>query len=153
MTSSPSAGSEDPSGFSPRPRLRASDADREATVRVLHDAVGRGLLTLHEADERMESAYATRFVDDLAPLTADLPPTQIVGVTAPGWGLLRAMALEQVRVALTEVSGRGFRGNRRLALGLALATVVVLMVLGFGAMAVHALLEGGHGFEGGAYGR
>ena len=56
------------------PSMRASDADRHATVHVLQDAVARGLLTTDEGGERMAVAYAARHLDDLPPLTADLPP-------------------------------------------------------------------------------
>jgi hypothetical protein len=53
--------------------MRASDQDREQVVARLNEAVGRGLLTLPEAEERIAAAYAARFLDDLTPLTADLP--------------------------------------------------------------------------------
>src|SRR6478752_3051275 len=64
--------------------LRASDADRVAVVRRLHDAVVRGLLTMEECDERVAAAYAARFVRDLPPLTADLPPAPSTAPVAPG---------------------------------------------------------------------
>lgn len=54
-------------------QMRASDQDREQVVARLNDAVGKGLLTLPEAEERIAAAYAARFLDDLTPLTADLP--------------------------------------------------------------------------------
>jgi hypothetical protein len=54
-------------------QMRASDQDREQVVERLNAAVGRGLLTLPEAEERIAAAYAARYLDDLAPLTADLP--------------------------------------------------------------------------------
>jgi len=57
------------------PDLRASDADREAIAERLRAAAGEGRLTLEEADERLAAAYAARTVAELAPLTADLPPT------------------------------------------------------------------------------
>src|SRR4051794_41974535 len=56
------------------PPVRASDADRQAVVAVLHDAFTRGLLTMEECDERMAAAYSARFVRGLPPLTAHLPP-------------------------------------------------------------------------------
>src|SRR4051794_37120811 len=76
----------------PTPRARASDADREAVVRTLHDAVTRGLLTLQEGDERMAAAYAARFLDDLPSLTADLPPAAPSAPVAPGWRALVLLA-------------------------------------------------------------
>ena len=54
-------------------QMRASDQDREQVVARLNDAVGKGLLTLPEAEERIAAAYAARFLDELTPLTADLP--------------------------------------------------------------------------------
>ncbi|MBB5897686.1 DUF1707 SHOCT-like domain-containing protein [Kutzneria kofuensis] len=54
-------------------QMRASDQDREQVVDRLNAAVGKGLLTLPEAEERIAAAYAARYLDDLTPLTADLP--------------------------------------------------------------------------------
>jgi hypothetical protein len=54
-------------------QMRASDEDRERVVTRLNEAVGKGLLTLPEAEERIATAYAARYLDDLPPLTADLP--------------------------------------------------------------------------------
>jgi Domain of unknown function (DUF1707) len=54
-------------------QMRASDEDRERVVARLNEAVGLGLLTLPEAEERIATAYAARYLDDLTPLTADLP--------------------------------------------------------------------------------
>jgi hypothetical protein len=53
--------------------IRASDADRERVAATLRDAAGQGLLTLAEVDERLARVYAATHVEDLAPLTADLP--------------------------------------------------------------------------------
>lgn len=53
--------------------VRASDADRERVAGILRAAAGAGLLGLDEVDERLAAVYATRYVAELAPLTADLP--------------------------------------------------------------------------------
>jgi DUF1707 SHOCT-like domain/2TM domain len=53
--------------------VRASDADRDQVAAIVAGAVGKGLLTLVEADERLAKVYAARYVSDLAPITADLP--------------------------------------------------------------------------------
>jgi hypothetical protein len=58
---------------SPGPSPRASDAEREAVARRLHDAVGEGRLTQAEADERLAVLWTTRTQGELAPLVADLP--------------------------------------------------------------------------------
>jgi hypothetical protein len=82
-----------------QPRLRASDLDRTATVRVLQDAVARGLLTLDEGSDRMAAAFAAVHLVELAPLTADLPAGR-PSSSAPGWRPLATMAVEQVRSSL-----------------------------------------------------
>jgi hypothetical protein len=123
--------------------LRASDADREAVVRRLHDAVATGLLTLEECDERVAAAYAARFVRELPPLTADLPPVAPPASVAPGWRALVVMAWVQLRTALAGVSWRGVRARPRLAV----AAVAALAVLLVGAGVVAAMGDGGHEFH------
>ncbi|MGY1680804.1 DUF1707 domain-containing protein [Geodermatophilus sp. SYSU D01176] len=70
------------------PAVRASDADREATVTRLQRAVAEGRIDLSEFGDRVEAAYAAGTLDDLAALVADLPPdapppVQIVGKRTP----------------------------------------------------------------------
>ncbi|MEU3721839.1 DUF1707 domain-containing protein [Streptomyces sp. NPDC031705] len=55
------------------PALRASDADREAVVDRLRDAVAEGRLDMEEFEERLEAVYASRTYAELEPLTRDLP--------------------------------------------------------------------------------
>src|SRR5690348_7096937 len=78
-----------------RVRPRASDSDRQATVRVLQDALARGQLTFEEAGDRMSAAWGARYVADLAPLTADLPPAVPEAPAAPGWAAVAQLALVQ----------------------------------------------------------
>ena len=52
--------------------LRASNADREAVVAVLHDAAADGQLSLPEMEDRLRLAYRAVTVADLQPLTVDL---------------------------------------------------------------------------------
>jgi hypothetical protein len=52
---------------------RASDAEREATVTRLREAAAEGRLTVEEFTERIDAAYASSTLDELEPLTADLP--------------------------------------------------------------------------------
>lgn len=64
--------------------VRASDADREATVTRLQSAVGEGRIDLEEFGERADAAYAAVTRDQLELLVADLPahpalPVEIVG--------------------------------------------------------------------------
>jgi Domain of unknown function (DUF1707)/Cell wall-active antibiotics response 4TMS YvqF len=53
--------------------VRASDAEREATVDRLRHAAGEGRLTLEELAQRVEAADSARTRADLARLVADLP--------------------------------------------------------------------------------
>jgi hypothetical protein len=53
--------------------LRASDAEREATMERLREAAGAGRLTLEELADRIEAAGEARTRADLAALTGDLP--------------------------------------------------------------------------------
>ena len=119
--SSPSSPSQPPPG----PPPRASDADREVVVRVLQDAVARGLLTMDEGDERIAATFAAKFLRDLPPLTADLPPAPLRAPVAPGWGALATMAWLQLRTALAGLSRPGARPRLALAV---LALVAVLSI-------------------------
>lgn len=120
-----------PSEFPQTPSVRASDADREAVVAVLHDAVLRGLLTPEEGNERVSAAYGARFVGDLRPLTADLPPAPVSAPAAPGWRALMLLAWLQLRTLFTRTTVRNVRARPRLVL----AVVALLAVLSLGAMA------------------
>ena len=62
----------DPTRSGP-PRLRTSDTEREHVAEMLRAAMTEGRLTLTEGEERLGEAYAAKFRDELAPLTADLP--------------------------------------------------------------------------------
>ncbi|MDO5533532.1 MAG: DUF1707 domain-containing protein [Propionibacteriaceae bacterium] len=54
-------------------RLRASDEDRDAVLTVLHDAYVAGRLDLADLTERQEQALASRYIDQLPGLVADVP--------------------------------------------------------------------------------
>lgn len=125
----------------PTPDLRASDADREAVVRVLHDAVIRGLLTMEECDERVTAAYAARFLRELPQLTADLPPAPAAAPTAPGWRALAVLAWLQLRAAIAGFSWRGSARSVRARPRLALAAAALLALLSI------AAVSGGDGFD------
>jgi len=55
------------------PKVRASDAEREATVERLREATAEGRLTFGELTERTGAAYTATTRGELGPLTADLP--------------------------------------------------------------------------------
>jgi hypothetical protein len=129
-----------PSGEQSAAGFRASDADREAVVRTLHDAVVKGLLTMEECDERVAAAYATRFLRELPPLTADLPPAAPPAPVAPGWRALLVMAWLQMRTALAGLSWRSVRARPRLAI----ATAAILALLFVAAGTIGELAGGEH---------
>ena len=134
----------------PPPRLRASDADREAVVQTLLDAIARGLLTLQEGDERVAAAYAARFLDELPGLTADLPPAPASTPAAPGWRALAVLAWLQLRTAVAGLR-RSTLGAVRFRPRLAIAVVALLALLSL----VAATTGGGvgsHDHGHGAYG-
>jgi len=60
--------------YEPSPQLRASDADREATVERLRVAAIEGRLDADELDERLTAAYRARLCAELERLTADVTP-------------------------------------------------------------------------------
>ena len=121
--------------------MRASDADRHATVQVLQDAVARGLLTPAEGSERMGTAFASVHQADLAPLTADLPP-------APVSNEPQRIALgERLRSAVQA----GLSRSRGAQFGVALLLLFLLLTLGMAA--AHLMFDGGgYGGFGGGYG-
>lgn len=87
------------------PALRASHADRDRVVDVLRIAAGDGLLTSEELDERIEAALSARTLNDLAPLTADLPPVSATGVMT-GAEVKDVVRIEQVHSGAIERTGR-----------------------------------------------
>ncbi len=56
-----------------RRAVRASDADRQDTIRQLERGFSQGRLTVDEFEERLRDAYAARTLGELADLVTDLP--------------------------------------------------------------------------------
>jgi hypothetical protein len=127
--------------------LRASNADRQATVGELHDAVARGLLTPDEGGERLAAAYEARYRHELPPLTADLPEEQPGPAPAPGWGPLASLVVAQVRTSAAELRAGGFRSRRAVVAGVVLLLLLALLVVGI----VGAFAGGGHGHGHGGF--
>ena len=67
--------------------VRASDAERDATVNRLREAATEGRLTLEELTDRIEAAANAVMRSDLVPLTSDLPATAAVGVATQSAGV------------------------------------------------------------------
>jgi hypothetical protein len=121
-----------PNGPTPAERpIRASDADRHATVLSLQDAMAIGLLTPDEASQRITAAYTAIGLQELGPLTADLPPTPVGPDGPPGWRVIVMMAVEQMRFWLHK-PGTGRLAPVRIIVTL---TVGVLLVLAVGLVA------------------
>lgn len=62
--------------------MRASDAERNAMVEVLSQAVSEGRLTLEEYSERAGTAYAAKTRADLGGIIDDLPHGPVLGLAS-----------------------------------------------------------------------
>ncbi|MEY9210898.1 DUF1707 domain-containing protein [Thermobifida halotolerans] len=101
----------------PAERMRASDADRDATAERLAHALSEGRLDLTEYDERLSAAMGAKTMGELARLTDDLP-------AAPG-SADAPVDLAEVGAANTPVRGwrerlepwRGFAGISIILIG------------------------------------
>jgi uncharacterized protein DUF1707 len=112
------------------PRLRASNEQRMATVDRLHEAVGLGLLTLEEGDERVLAALEARYADELPPLTADLPPAPAKAPVAPGWRAVASVTALQARTSLLGASSwAAAHPSRRRAVAVAGILLAVLFIV------------------------
>jgi uncharacterized protein DUF1707/uncharacterized protein DUF4190 len=104
--------------------LRASDADREATVERLRVAAMEGRLDADELEERLTAAYAARWCSELEGLTRDVTPPSALSPPAP----LRPFFATQPR-----------RTN-----GLAIASLFAAMFVWFGPAAALVAVVLGH---------
>ena len=130
------------------PRLRASDADRSATVGLLEHAIVLGLLTPDEGSDRMATTFAARFRDELPAITADLPPVASpVPVAAVGWRALGTGLVAQVRYEVGATRAAGVRSQRFLVAVLVAVLLVGVLFALFG-VASHGLFDAGL-FDGG----
>jgi Domain of unknown function (DUF1707)/2TM domain len=96
------------------PNIRASDAERDATVAMLSDATAEGYLTPEELDERLAAAFGARTIEDLTRLTQDLPP---------------AWQAERGRRAARAAANRETRGALRRQVATYLGVMAVLVVI------------------------
>lgn len=119
--------------------MRASDADRHATVQQLQDAIARGLLTPAEGSDRMGTAFAAVHLEDLEPITADLPRSTSHS-KSKGWRPLLLMVLEQLQSSL-----RGAITGRRRSAQLGAALLLVLLLITGGLVFAHLFLDNGGG--------
>ena len=93
-----------------RSKLRASDLDRHHTVELLRQHAGEGRITTEELEERIEVAFHSKTLGELATLTSDLPvdPTAmpsasaaIAGFAGFGHDKTRRKLLRRLRLAVT----------------------------------------------------
>jgi Domain of unknown function (DUF1707) len=134
------------------PRMRASDAERTATIEALQDAMARGLLTHEEGDERMAATFVVRFRDELPPLTADLPQAEAAGRKAAAttsWRGLVTALVTLIRGEIAATVAAGFRSRRFLVTALIALAVLAGLVLVIG----HGFADGGPGHFAGRDGR
>jgi hypothetical protein len=120
--------------------MRCSDADRAVVIGRLQDALSRGLLTFDEAGERISAAHAAKFVDELGPLSGDLPAPPPTATAAVGWRRIGESLVAQVRNDVHATTSSGARSRR------AVLTVVALVVLL--ALFIAMVSAAAHGFDG-----
>jgi len=102
----------------PAGSIRASDAERDATVEQLSRATGDGRLTLEEFSQRMEQATAAKTRAELDRLVADLPAEPAVA------GALAAPASAPATWHVSPVGGLRVYGPWRMARHVIVASIV-----------------------------
>ena len=118
-----------------RPVVRASDAEREATVTRLQTAVGEGRIDLDEFGQRVDAAYAATTTGELDALLSDLPGdrVEIVGEVVVDPGPISSVFGDIELAATTGVPRKAatFFGDVRIDLrGLRTAEDTVYLQLG-----------------------
>ena len=134
--------------LSPEPTgdpVLASDAEREAVVTRLHDALGEGRLDLPETETRVAAAYAARHRHDLPALLAALPGSspRVDGSRAPTWASIWIAIVWRLRLLLGRIGGSTpgadataptTRQGRTAAVVVGLVVVWLLLCAGAGAL-------------------
>lgn len=96
-------------------RTRARDTDRDATCKVLDNALSEGQLTMEEHRQRVAAATSAATLGDLQSLVSDLQTT-----SSP----VKLANLDPERTAVALGSGAGW--------GIRIATAAVLLIVGIG---------------------
>ena len=118
--------------------IRVSDAERDATVRVLGDHAAVGRLTLDELEDRAGRALAAKTRGELAVLTSDLPQ-QAAAEPAPS-GAPQARVRKPVRWMVAIMGGSRRHGRFR-----AVGSVNSVSIMGGDEIDLReAEIEGGH---------
>jgi len=108
----------EPTDDQPAGDIRASDAERDATIDRLSRAAGDGRLTLEEFSQRMEQATVARTRAELDPLVADLPAEPAVT------GTLAAPSSAPATWHVSPVGGLRVSGPWRMARHVIVASIV-----------------------------
>jgi hypothetical protein len=115
------------------PRLRASDAEREAVAVELRRQAGAGTLDEDELEERQGAAYAAVHRADLTALLADLPllpdARPPVAWAPPARAAAPGPLPERYRVPLAPAARRGGHGELVAETGVWLATSLVTIFI------------------------
>jgi Domain of unknown function (DUF1707) len=97
--------------------MRASDAERDAAVGRLNQAVGEGRLSMDEFSERVELAYAARTRGDLDPLLRDLPADgggAVLAATSGTGAVVRGSQGKDTHWSISPIGGIRHRGRWRV---------------------------------------
>lgn len=88
--------------------MRASEAEREATVAELRRHAAAGRLDVDELEERVEAAFAARTREELGDLSHDLP--ELPGITGNDFAehLRVFIAVQLLLVAIWALTGGGY---------------------------------------------
>jgi len=112
--------------------VRASDAERERIAQLLQAAAAEGRLSPEEAGERLATASAATYREELHGLVADLPATRALDELEPmrrpqvaAWWLWRVARLAVVVLLVTTFWG--FSGARLLLWPLGFMAVAFLL--------------------------
>jgi len=109
----------------PDPKLRAADADREATSERLRRHHAEGRLDTEEFQERVDRCYQAKTAGELEQLVTDLPPEPASeGRFRPG--RLRMIPLVPIVIAIVVISA--VTGGHRGHFGLWLLIPMFLLV-------------------------
>jgi Domain of unknown function (DUF1707) len=104
--------------------VRASDAERERVAQLLQAAAAEGRLTPEEAGERLATASAATYREELLQLTADLPAATRARPRFAGWWVFSVARLAILAMLVTTFWG--FWGMRLLLWPLAFVAVAML---------------------------
>jgi hypothetical protein len=105
------------------PTTRVGDRERERVAAVVTDAVAEGLVGLDEVDARVGAVWSARTEEELAAVTADLPPA---------WLRARGERLraQTQRDALRRAARAGLRGHVASYVSVMLLLVAIWLVVG-----------------------